>query len=518
MSSSDVQDIRSASLTRPRPSELPHAWLAPGIPRTVKDPALTSRGIGDFSLGSLSELAPELAETFVTVASDIALVVDLDGTIRSVAVGADSPTPSAASWVGRPWVDTVTEPTRRKIERLLHEVAVSGVSRRCEVDHLLPSGAGVPVAYSAVRLGRTGPVLAAGRDLRAIAAIQQRFVQAQQQMERDYWRRREAESRYRRLFHVATDAVLVVDGASLKIVEGNPATAERFGVAADALAGRDVLAGFDPASRPVLAALCAEARASGRPAEVRAWLADRRAAVDVAATPFRSPEAEQLLLRLRAVVQDAGEGDEGASRWVDFVERTTDGIAITDTGGRVRVANAAFAALCGLPGASAAEGSPIDAWLDGAADRASLLDEVRRHGFVQRMRVRLLGGESGGVGVELSATLLTDQDEGASIGVSVRRVDADADADAPDAWALRARRDTRALLARVGELALPDLLQQAAVVAERHFVERALELAAGDRDGAARLLGLDRGALDARIDAVGAHAGPMRPADGARSA
>ena len=84
MSSPDVQDIRSASLTRSRPSELPHAWLAPGIPRTVKDPALTSRGIGDFSLGSLSELAPELAETFVTVASDIALVVDLDGTIRPV--------------------------------------------------------------------------------------------------------------------------------------------------------------------------------------------------------------------------------------------------------------------------------------------------------------------------------------------------------------------------------------------------------------------------------------------------
>ena len=38
------------------------------------------------------------------------------------------------------------------------------------------NGAGdIPVAYTALRLGKGGPVLAVGRDLRAIAAIQQRF-------------------------------------------------------------------------------------------------------------------------------------------------------------------------------------------------------------------------------------------------------------------------------------------------------------------------------------------------------
>ena len=60
-------------------------------------------------------------------------------------------------------------------------------------------------------LGRDGPVLAVGRDLRAVSAIQQRFIDAQQAMERDYWRQRQAEARYRMLFQVATDGVLVVD-------------------------------------------------------------------------------------------------------------------------------------------------------------------------------------------------------------------------------------------------------------------------------------------------------------------
>jgi hypothetical protein len=143
-------------------------------------------------------------------------------------VGADSPTPTAASWGGRSGVDPVTEQTRRTIVRRRDAVTVTGGARRCEVSHLLPSGVGVPIAYSAVRLGPTGPVVAAGRDLRAIAAIQQRFLDAQQELERDYWRQRQTEARYRLLFQVATDAVLVVDAATLTIIEANRAAAEKW--------------------------------------------------------------------------------------------------------------------------------------------------------------------------------------------------------------------------------------------------------------------------------------------------
>ena len=67
----------------------------------------------------------------------------------------------------------------------------------------------MPVAYTAIRLGEHGPVLAVGRDMRAIAAIQERFIETQQDMERGYWNARQAESRYRLLFQVATDAVMV---------------------------------------------------------------------------------------------------------------------------------------------------------------------------------------------------------------------------------------------------------------------------------------------------------------------
>jgi hypothetical protein len=122
----------------------------------------------------LSPLADEVAEAMARVASDIALVIDRDGVIRRVAEGA-SPLPAECSrWVGQRWVDTVSADTRRKIELLLDEASAGAIPQRREVNHPVVDGDSVPVAWTAIRLGEHGPVVAVGRDLRAVAAIQRR--------------------------------------------------------------------------------------------------------------------------------------------------------------------------------------------------------------------------------------------------------------------------------------------------------------------------------------------------------
>jgi len=474
---------------------------------------MNMRGPDPRHLDELSAFAPQVAETFAAVASDIALVVDLDGTIRSVALGVEAPTPAAAGWVGRAWADTVTRETRGKIQRLLEEVALSGMSRRCEVDHPHPSGAGIPIAYAAVRLGSTGPVLATGRDLRAIAAIQQRFVQTQQEMERDYCRRRESEARYRRLFHVATDAVLVLDAATLRVIEGNPAAAARFGVPAAALPSRPVDPVFDPVHRPLVGELLANARWGGQAAEVRAWLDGRTVAVDVSATPFRSADAAMLLVRMRVVDPD----ESGATVLTDFVERTPDAVVITDPGGRVLLANPAFADLCTVGEPALLEGRLLGEWLEAAdgspgssgSGVATILTEVRRHGIVRHAAAHVRLPDGMVVTVELAAALVAD-DDGECIGFTLRR--ALPAEPVPDAATLDARLQTRMLLDRVGHEPLPELVRQATALAERQFIRRAMVLAQGDRAAAARLLGVVSVALERRLagnlPAAGEDAGP----------
>ena len=84
-------------------------------------------------LSALSAWAPQLAEAFVSLSSDIALVLDENGVVLNVAQGGTSPlAPSAHEWVGRAWVDTVTGDTRSKVGLLLKDVTTTGFARRRE--------------------------------------------------------------------------------------------------------------------------------------------------------------------------------------------------------------------------------------------------------------------------------------------------------------------------------------------------------------------------------------------------
>ena len=60
-------------------------------------------------------------------------------------------------------------------------------------------------------------------------ALQRRLIDTQQAMERDYWRFREAETRYRHLLETSSEAVLIVDGSTQKVLEANPAARALFG-------------------------------------------------------------------------------------------------------------------------------------------------------------------------------------------------------------------------------------------------------------------------------------------------
>lgn len=141
-------------------------------------------------LDVLAAWAPELADTFVALACDIALVIDADGRIVTLAQRDERPI-APRSWVGRLWSQTVDADSRPKVEAMLADVAARGVARRREINHRSGSravgSAAIPVAYSAARLGAGGPTLAVGQDLRGQAALQQRFVAAQEALERSYW-------------------------------------------------------------------------------------------------------------------------------------------------------------------------------------------------------------------------------------------------------------------------------------------------------------------------------------------
>lgn len=356
----------------------------------------------------------------VSVASDIALVIDDKGVIRSVALGGTEPVSAAAGeWLGRQWIDTVTPDTRRKVEDLLSEAAESGVSRTRHINHPSLAGSDLPVAYTAVRLGHGGPLLVVGRDLRAVSAMQQRLVDAQQSMERDYWRMRQAETRYRLLFQIATDAVLVVDADTLRIVDANRAAGRLFGGTVQDMPGRQAGYALAPSSLPALEELLGTVRVSERPGDAMLDLASG-GRIHAWVSLFRDEGSTLLLMRawpeggqMPPAVDDA--------MLPELVRLTPDAVAFTDEQGVLLSANPAFVELVQGVDMASLRGRSMAAWLSGESDGlVSLLAAVRQSGTL-RLATRLRNERGLTVDVELSAVLIHNGDSN-TIGLIIRAV------------------------------------------------------------------------------------------------
>jgi len=436
-------------------------------------------------LSALSGCAEELAEVFVSLASDIALVIDDSGVITRVAQSASAPmAPAAERWVGHRWADTVTGETRRKIELLLSDAATSGLARRREVNHGVDSGGDIPVAYTALRLGKDGPVLAVGRDLRAIAAIQQRFQDTQQELERSYWRARQAVSHQDLLVQVATDAVLVVDAVTLLIIEAD-ATASDLLAHGAPLSGQPVLQPFDAVSRGPVRELLLTARSSGRPAEIHARLAGDSHAMVVSAAPFRARDGMRLLVRVRPLGA-AGAGDAETRRVQAWrAERLREAVVVTDSGGRVLAANAPFLRLVRAGDETQVRGRPIADWLGRAAnDVPGLMAGAHEQGIARLSGAALRAGADV-TELQVSAALLADGDQ-ACFGFTMRP---DADAEPAPAVASDLAQAIAELAAGIGRETLAQLLVQAQRLTQRHLAQAALARCNGDAAAAAALLG-----------------------------
>jgi transcriptional regulator PpsR len=455
---------------------------------------------------SLGDLDAEAAATLVAAAADVALIVYGKGVVRDVAFGSDELSrelDGAGKWIGHAWSDTVTVESRPKIAALLEDAAAQAEARWRQLNHPSTRGADVPVLYSVVPVGKGGRLVALGRDLRAIAALQQRLVDAQQSMERDYWRHRHAETRYRLLFQTTTEPVLIVDAATQKVLESNPAADALLGRAGKSLAGRPFPEGFDAPSTQALHALLAGVRASGRPDAVQVRLAEERLPTTVSASIFRQETSSLFLLRFAPADGAAAAGALALehSQVLKVVESTPDGFAITATDGRLLVANRAFVDLAQLTGEEQAQGQPLERWLGRpGVDVNVLLANLRQHKAVRLFRTVLRGEYGASTEVEINAVAVTNGDQ-PYYGFAIRNVAQRLPADARPVHELP--RSVEQLTELVGRVSLKELVREATDVIERLCIEAALELTGDNRASAAEMLGLSRQSLYVKLRRYG---------------
>ena len=475
---------------------------------------------------TLGELDAKAVSRLVEASSDIALVLDDEGTIIEVVAQRDElGTRGAREWLGRPWVQTVTVESRQKVEALLRDAqaAADAAGRWRQVNHPVKDGDDLPLMYSVVRLVRDdnhsgkGRTVAFGRDLRDSVALQRRLIESQQAMERDYWRYREAETRYRHLFETTAEAVLIVDGATQKVLEANPAARTLCGARRSRLLGATLAGLFEAVHAERLQNLVAAARTAGRQDAMRAQLANDGDEVTVSASVFRQDDAAFVLVRLAPVRTEApasatklrnavvpvGGGDAAAESMLQaYMRHSPDGLVFCDIGGRVLSANRAFVALAQLSAEEQVRGQALDRWVGRTGvELGVLIATLRQRGSVGLFITTLRGEYGGSTEVEISAAMLSIGDD-AVLAFAVRDIDRRMKAEAKSA-ALAMPRSATELAELVGRTPLKAIVSETTDLIEQLCIQTALGMTGDNRASAALLLGLSRQSLYVKLRRYG---------------
>jgi transcriptional regulator PpsR len=454
---------------------------------------------------TLGTLDAEAAGALITAAADVALIIDRKGIVRDVAFGSDDLAADVkGDWLGKPWSDTVTVESRPKIATLLEEASATGEQRFRQVNYpAARGGPDVPILHSTVAVGDEGRVVALGRDLRAIETLQQRLMDVEQSMEREYSRVRHAETRYRLLFQIASEAVLIVDSANHRVIEANPAASQLLGSSSRRLAGRPFPEGFDADGTRAIEKLLAGVQATGRAEDVRATLKDPEREFQISASIFRQDNSAHYLVRLKPASETKSVNGHSRlnSKLLEVLEGSPDGLVVTTPEGQILTANRAFLELAQLATAEQAKGQSLDRWLGRpGVDMRVLINNLRQHGSVRIFATALRGEYGLNTDVEVSGVSALEGDQ-PCLGFTVRNVGKRAASDAKKPRELP--RSVEELTELIGRMPLKDLVRETTDVIERMCIEAALELTGDNRATAAEMLGLSRQSLYAKLRRYG---------------
>lgn len=456
----------------------------------------------------LGDLDAEVAAKLVVASADVALIVDGKGVIRDLALDSrDLVQDGFESWIGRPWIDTVTVESRAKIEEMIAEASAKHAPRWRQVNHPTQRGRDVPVRYIAIDLGRSdGRLIAVGRDLRAMSALQQQLLTAQQQMEREYARLRQVEMRFRALFQMTTEPVLVLDASTYKVIEANPAATRVILNGGRKLVGRNLYDLFEPGSNDDLQSLMAQIRTSPRADDITVRIGANATPYGLSASMFRQDAVSYVLIRLTPSERRAAADDARIKSAVTIqkvIGSLPDAFVVVDMGGVVLTANAAFLQLTELAAEEQVKGQPISRWMGrSGVDFDVLRANLRENDTVHRFNTVVMGELGTREEVELSAVAIASG-QPPCIGLLLRRRDLTATRPLAESPTSDLTRSVEQMTKLVGQVPLRDLVREATDIIERMCIEAALQLTRDNRASAAEILGLSRQSLYMKLRRYG---------------
>ena len=450
----------------------------------------------------LQNLSAETIGEIIGASADIALMLE-DGIVKDVALANKSLRSNGydESWLGKPWIDTVTVESRPKIEALLTENAGGAPWR--QVNHMSQSALDVPVRYTTVRMAGEDRVLAFGQDLSEMSLLQQKLIGAHQDLERDYSRMRQAEGRYRLLFNSSSEPILIINGDDWTVEEANSAAEAITELTQQHLSKTLVTALFEPGAAGRISTMIATAATQGVATEPTLRLNNGKC-VNLSASSFVETDKKRIILRV--MDSESRRRATDSNRTFDqMLDHLPDGLLIADADQRILHINQTFAQSAHLASTQDAKGSPLNTYLGRSSTDVNVLySSLRKNGMVRNFATVMRDRYGSDEQVEVSAVTAPTSD-GTVYAFSVRGVSRRLmQSPGLDEKLPSASTDFTEL---VGRVPLKDIVNESTLLIERLCIEAALKISDNNRASAAEMLGLSRQGLYSKLKRVGLEAG-----------
>lgn len=437
-------------------------------------------------------LDADAAMKLAMVAGDITLVLDDTGLILDTAFDPKE-FPGFEGWEGTNWLDTVTVESRPKVMEMLAAARRGEVQHWRQVNHPTRDS-DIPIRYAVLTVNGGEHRIAFGRDLRETGRMQQRLLQVQQSLERDYLRMRQMDARYRMLFENSGEPMLLVEAGTLKIREANPMAYSILGARTGSLTGKKLPGFVDKSSRDTLQSLVGAALASDAASPAELTLSKGSRKVSAYATGFIQDRAQHLLVRFASV--EPG-GDAVPSPIEDLLEEMPDGFVVADANLDIVSANAAFIEMVQAASLDPIHGRNLSNWIGRPGIDLELIEgQVDQHGCARNVSTVLRAGDNReGEQVELSAVRTGGEDGHYAfvirpIGRRLRDLPPTPQ-DLP--------RSVDQLTDLVGRMSLKEIVRESTDLIERLCIEAALQYTSDNRASAAEILGLSRQSLYSKL-------------------
>ena len=443
----------------------------------------------------LNTLDVNLAAGLLALSVDLTLIIDKSGVIEKVIDGSKPVAANTASLVGKKWLDTVAIDSQPKVNALLKTREDQDEQKWRQVNQEINGSTSLPIQFSTIFFPQQNKLVAIGKDLSGISILQQKLVESQQEIERDYATLHAIQNRYLQLFNSIDQAYLILDSQTLKIIEVNKSAGFLVGDLKKSQ-GKQFVSLFPAKDHEALQTYLLESKSGILQSSFHTTLENLKEKVEISSTLLREGNQNVCLVSIKPKSQTAnlGTANEQAALLSQAMEDFQDGFIVCSSNGVILTTNNTFVSMSQSTQKESVLGKSLEIWLGRASiDLKIILGTVREHGSIKDYASTITADDgSSPIDVRISAAGFNSAKLSlVAIGIHQISKASNQSVDKPDNLGKNAKELTQL----VGKVPLKQIVTETTDIIEKLCILAALDLTMSNRASAAELLGLSRQGL-----------------------